>query len=764
MDIAVRFGPFEVYPSLNLVIGPDGEQTIEPKMMQVLVLLIERGGEVVSREEILEEVWPDTFVGDEVVYRSISELRKTLGDNSTYPRYLATVPRKGYRWLAGDGTGHQSSGEMANAAGRPLWRRVFVPAAVLLIVLSILLVSVREKTERGSFEEPVTVLIAQSTGSAGENLGRILHQGLESKLGQSPRIRILAPERISEMLRLMRLGPSTPVTVEVGREVCLREGKANVLVEARLDRERDRLILRTQLINPDSGDVISAHREESPEADLADAIQRLADTVRDAVEKLDQSQLTKRVGLEAATTDSLEALRLYSKAMSFGYEWEWGPAERLLNRALEEDPDFASAYIMLAWATRNQIHPRERLTRLDEYSGFAQKALGLSSALPDAERFWIEGSYHHLRGEIDESVAPYQALVSLHPEHLWATHNLSIHFQTRVHHTAWNGMLDSAVKYMKAETDLLPTDTFQNLSSAEFLAFRLGSLEEAEPYVRRVVQLLSSANEKGPEWVRFFPELLELYQQNDPHPLVAALEEARSEASGSDAANLGFAFLDLGKVTRAEALYALEADLGRRLRLFSFAHYVKGEGEKLRKSLAEWYSDPDHLKQAQPMVVVLFALAGYSQEAQTLLERIPPSPYSALDWNDAATGAIQIGLGNFEEGRRLIERALECPLNDMIFLMSAELLARGWEERGSPEEAIRVLERALQRRFIVGSGAAAQWPLWERLLRLYIQSGETDKRLELAGRIRKSLAIADPGHPLLRAVVAVEEATHLEDQ
>src|SRR5215831_15863548 len=68
--------------------------------MQVLLVLCERSGQVVSKEQIFHRVWADTFVSDEVLTRSISELRKAFEDNPQEPKYIQTIPKGGYRLVA----------------------------------------------------------------------------------------------------------------------------------------------------------------------------------------------------------------------------------------------------------------------------------------------------------------------------------------------------------------------------------------------------------------------------------------------------------------------------------------------------------------------------------------------------------------------------------------------------------------------------------------------------------------------------------------
>ena len=74
---------------------------LEPKLMEVLLMLYGRRGEVVSKQQLLDAVWGDCYVTDDVIWRSISVLRRTLGDDPRKPRIIETLPRRGYRFLEG---------------------------------------------------------------------------------------------------------------------------------------------------------------------------------------------------------------------------------------------------------------------------------------------------------------------------------------------------------------------------------------------------------------------------------------------------------------------------------------------------------------------------------------------------------------------------------------------------------------------------------------------------------------------------------------
>ena len=90
----------QVLPDRNVINGPDGEERVEPKAMLVLCYLASRGGEVVTRQELLAHIWKDTYSGDEALSRCVSLLRSALGERRPGFKFIETVPKTGYRLVA----------------------------------------------------------------------------------------------------------------------------------------------------------------------------------------------------------------------------------------------------------------------------------------------------------------------------------------------------------------------------------------------------------------------------------------------------------------------------------------------------------------------------------------------------------------------------------------------------------------------------------------------------------------------------------------
>jgi len=166
MEPTFRVGDWLVSPRLNRVEGNGRAVRLEPKVMQVLVCLAERPGEVFAKEELLRRVWADTFVTDEVLTRAVSELRRVLGDDAKQPRVIETVARGGYRLIAPVQAAIPARGH----AQRQRPKALIAACAALLVAAAIAGIWLVGKAPRSVSSSPrsIAVLPLQNTSAAKE--------------------------------------------------------------------------------------------------------------------------------------------------------------------------------------------------------------------------------------------------------------------------------------------------------------------------------------------------------------------------------------------------------------------------------------------------------------------------------------------------------------------------------------------------------------------------------------------------------------------
>ena len=113
-----RFGPFLLQPERQLLLKLDAPVRIGGRALDLLTLLVERAGELVTKQDLMSRAWPDTFVEEGNLKVNIAGLRRTLGECTAGPRFIATVVGRGYRFIA-------PVDEFATAVGGEVW---MVPA------------------------------------------------------------------------------------------------------------------------------------------------------------------------------------------------------------------------------------------------------------------------------------------------------------------------------------------------------------------------------------------------------------------------------------------------------------------------------------------------------------------------------------------------------------------------------------------------------------------------------------------------------------
>src|SRR5215207_5261712 len=118
-DREITFGPFRLDKADERLLRDSRVIALRPKAFAVLKYLLERPGQLVTKQQLLDAVWPDTFVGDAVLKDSIRQLREALGDDVKSPRFIETAHRRGYRFIGdvgGPGPGPAAAGREAGAS------------------------------------------------------------------------------------------------------------------------------------------------------------------------------------------------------------------------------------------------------------------------------------------------------------------------------------------------------------------------------------------------------------------------------------------------------------------------------------------------------------------------------------------------------------------------------------------------------------------------------------------------------------------------
>ena len=402
----LRFGVFEVDVSSGELRKQGVRIKLQEQPFHVLAVLLERPGEVVTREELRNQNWPaDTFVDfDNSLNTAINKLREALGDSADNPRFIETLPRRGYRLIApvteADGATRGTAAGVS-AAARPRSRKIVATMAVVVVAAGIA-GGLLWHSRKPLLTEKDTIVLGDFANSTGDAVfDGTLREGLSVELGQSPFLGLVSEEGIRQTLRMMERPANTRLTPEIAREVCQRTSSAAALDGSiALIGTRYSLILKA--VNCGSGDLLaSTEAQANDKSHVLDALGKAASEMRG---KLGESLSTLQkynTPLEQATTPSLEALQAYTLGSESA---DFPAAIPPLQRAIQLDPNFAIAYDELGGAygsigeralavenTRKAFELRERVSELEKLNIEADYYYGVTGNLIEAQRSYALG-------------------------------------------------------------------------------------------------------------------------------------------------------------------------------------------------------------------------------------------------------------------------------------------------------------------------------------------------------------------------------------
>jgi DNA-binding winged helix-turn-helix (wHTH) protein/TolB-like protein len=324
---------YQVLPREEKIIGPDNSHHVEPKVMQVLVALAANAGEVVTRDELLSEVWSDTIVGDEVLSRAISLLRGYLGDERTNPKYIRTLPRRGYELII-----EPVPVQAAQAATRSVWQRAIL-IGVGAIVLSAAFV-IWNTSESPPVSLAVLPLIVTESAADLATGGEGIADHLISALSRSADLRVVARSSSFGIL------PDTSMDIKAIGDLL----DADYLVEGSLAQQDTTVTLTLSIAEAEFQTNVWTQQIVGSTEDLATLQADALDALSQAVQAhLGVSALTR--GTDDSLNQNDEAYRKYLEAR---YQWSLRGELRisraidLLREAIVLEPAFARAHLALA--------------------------------------------------------------------------------------------------------------------------------------------------------------------------------------------------------------------------------------------------------------------------------------------------------------------------------------------------------------------------------------------------------------------------------
>ncbi|MER8482895.1 winged helix-turn-helix domain-containing protein [Mesorhizobium sp. M1322] len=393
-------------------------QTVEGKAVnlrsqsaEVLSVLAARPGEIVSKDVLMQAVWPDTFVTDDSLTQCIADIRRAVGDDAHV--IVETLPKRGYRLNAADPLDAADPNAAAGTerAKTRSSRRGFILGAIVLVAAAIGAYCGAEVWRaapvRSTDMSRIAVLPFEdfSTGADKGYLSDAVAEGIITELARSKTYAVIA--RNSSF----RYRDQPSDVRQIGEELGV-----DYLLEGSQQKIGDRLKVTAQLLNAHDGSHVWANTYNQEIGDLFVVQEEIIRTLADRVGRRIERPLPK--------SDAAQVSALHYVQMGFAEtEKDFSAAGNELLRqfslkAIEADSNSQFGYIGLAFAYRNDAlfwhkqenNPDEALKRGAEY---ADKAILL--APDDANAHYVRAKIHTEAGEIEQAIARYDQAIALNP-------------------------------------------------------------------------------------------------------------------------------------------------------------------------------------------------------------------------------------------------------------------------------------------------------------------------------------------------------------
>jgi DNA-binding winged helix-turn-helix (wHTH) protein/TolB-like protein/Tfp pilus assembly protein PilF len=393
---------------------------IEPKAMDVLALLADRVGRVVSREELFVAVWTGVVVGDEALTQTIIKLRKALGDNSRAPSYIETISKRGYRLIA---PVRQREAVEATPAGidlalprqRPGRTRRNVPwlgwgAGIVLVaaVTSVYFLHSIPPTppashaiDAGDGRQPdwVTVAVLPFESLGADRDQAYFARGISDNL-------LTDISRLSALRLIRESGAATTSPTAQS---------ARYRISGSVQRESETLRINIHLVDTTTKEQLWSERFERPFGDLFaiqdEMVAKLVELLPSKISEVERQRLAKRY------TRNLEAYDYFLRGQALFLvrrSEENEEARALYRKALELDPKFARAYAGLAMAYAMDYRLRDStdaLPALDRAFELAETARLIDPDIPEV--YWAIGFVHAQSRRHEQAIEALQKAIEL---------------------------------------------------------------------------------------------------------------------------------------------------------------------------------------------------------------------------------------------------------------------------------------------------------------------------------------------------------------
>ncbi|MGD1990548.1 MAG: tetratricopeptide repeat protein [Chromatiales bacterium] len=457
-----------------------GEKVVrlEPRSMEVLTYLASRKGEVVTREELEQDVWRGAVVGYDAITNTIIKLRKALGDSARDPQFIATIPKRGYQLIAevqkpGKSDAKtppagETESEPASGFRLSVWLWF---AGVTLLVLGIAWLALQESTQEAETDaeqkEPVSIAV-------------LPFDNLENDPGREALVDGITEDIITDLSRLsaMQVLASNATNIYRQRQADARtigeELSVDYILDGNLRRLGDTLRINVQLIDSATGFNAWA---QSYDRNITQLFAIRSEVTAGLIEALSLNPSEQEQSyLAHKSTDNLRAWDLFQsgqRASKIQTEQGNNEAIALYEQAIQQDPAYGRAYGSLAFsqALAFRRHWTDRpMHTLDRALELGERAVELDGTTP--QTWWSLGYVHLMRQEFEQAKKAVSRAIEIAPSYADGYGLLALISNNL-------GEAEMALEYAEKGMQLNPYYTWDYLYNKGRALYLLGRFEEA---------------------------------------------------------------------------------------------------------------------------------------------------------------------------------------------------------------------------------------------------------------------------------------------
>jgi DNA-binding winged helix-turn-helix (wHTH) protein/tetratricopeptide (TPR) repeat protein len=429
-----RFGAFRVEPGARSLTVNEQPVPLTPKAFDLLLYMARNPGRLLTKEELLAAVWPDSIVEEGNLSQNVFLLRKALAETGKENRYILTITGRGYQFAAPMETEAsqlvvhaaitqttaiveeeyfdslpEKLPDRLLAAGRRSRRWIWVGSAALAVMAvggAIAYRAARPPIPSGHRRIVVADFVNHGNDPA---FDLTLRRALEIELGQSPYLSVLPQSKVAETLRMMGREANENLSEPTAREVCARNSGQAVIAGEIVSVGSHYLVTLDALDCATGNAIWRAKAEATSKEDVLGSLDRVTEQVRRQLGESPHSIKQFDVPIYQATTRSFDALVAYSKGNAILASSNAAGAIPLFDRAIELDSKFALAYEGRGSALYNlQEHKRAA----DDYA----KAYALRDGATETEKLAIAAHYYRSVDEdLERTADTYRVWTKLYP-------------------------------------------------------------------------------------------------------------------------------------------------------------------------------------------------------------------------------------------------------------------------------------------------------------------------------------------------------------